>query len=105
MVGPIHPIGLNGEKYFITFTDLGSRYSIRLTIMSRAHVNHAMTAELLYSDNIRGEVPRIIHSDNEKEYQSIATVRLRKASELEPKPLQPITLNKTGWLKVSTAPL
>lgn len=43
VVGPIYPLGLNEEKYFITFTVLGSRYSIIIPITSRWHVKHVNT--------------------------------------------------------------
>lgn len=73
VAGPIHPPGQNGERYIITFTDVGSRFTFVIPIKTRAHVPQAVMAALTYAKNANGQVPSLIHSDNAKEYLSNAT--------------------------------
>lgn len=74
VTGPIVPTGIKWEKYLITFRDVGYRFSIEITIQTRAHVLKAVTAALTYAKHDNVKYPDIIHSDNAKGYLAHATV-------------------------------
>lgn len=74
VAGPLYPTGDNGERYIITFTDVGSRFTFVIPLTSRAYVTQAIIAALVYTKHNTGQVPSIIYSDNAKEYLSAASI-------------------------------
>lgn len=54
VMGPLYPAGLIGEKYIITFTDLGSRYTFFIAIKTLLEVTTTIKASLMYIEHIRG---------------------------------------------------
>lgn len=45
-----------------------------MPMVSRSHVTNEITAALTYTNNVREDVPNIIHSDNAKECLAAATL-------------------------------
>lgn len=74
VMAQIHPPGLHGEKFIMTFTDLSSRFTFVIALKTKAEVTQAIKAALMDVRNTRGDVPRVIHSDNAKEYLAVASV-------------------------------
>lgn len=72
--GLINPTVANGERYFISFTDIASRFSFVIELRTRAHVLKSVTSALGYAKNAHGQVHAIIHLDNAKKYLSHATI-------------------------------
>lgn len=49
VAGTIHPLGINGEKYLIKFTYIGSRFTIVIPFTTRSHITHSITEVLTYA--------------------------------------------------------
>lgn len=67
----MHPSVIEGYKYFITFAETDSCYTFTIPLTSKGEVTKTITAALLYSKSVRGEV--LLNSDIGKEYLEAAT--------------------------------
>ncbi len=70
LTGPITPTTLNGNKYLLMFTDDYSRFTTGFYIK---HKSETLTCWRIYAErvkNISGSYPRIIRSDNGREYKN-----------------------------------
>lgn len=64
--GPVYPLGSNLEKYYVTFTDVGSRFSFLTPIQIISHDLQALISALHYARQVRKVAPSLVHSDNTK---------------------------------------
>lgn len=54
--------------------EIGSRFTFIIPIQRKAHITQAIIAVFKFSKYMRNDVPKIIHSDNAREYVAAAMV-------------------------------
>lgn len=96
VVGPLDHIGINGERYFVTFTDLASRYTFVVCVQRKSAVLDAITHAIKYTADATGRPPRIIHSDNAKEYLSQAVQAAASAAGVRTQSTIPYNPEENG---------
>lgn len=72
--GPVYPLGSNREKYYVTFTGVGSLNSFVIPIKHKSHFLQSMIFALTYALQVRKVATSIVHSDNFKYFVAKATV-------------------------------
>lgn len=75
---PITTIGDLGERYFVTFTDVGSRFTYPVHLQSKSQVLDAILMAIPYTKTKFGRPPTLIHSDNAKSFVSAAVQEATK---------------------------
>lgn len=66
--GPMGTVGRAGERYMLTFTYVGFRYTLFFMISSRTQVEECIDKAVRYGHSRTGQFPRIIYADNASEY-------------------------------------
>lgn len=68
--GPITPKSSLGNSYFFTLIDTHSRYALVSFMPSRKAVHTYLQAAIRVVENLHGHIPRILTTDNAKDYIS-----------------------------------
>lgn len=58
-----------GEKYIVTFTDVGSRYTFVMPVRRRSGVLNDILAPLKYTNTTFGDHPILMNYENAKEFR------------------------------------
>lgn len=68
--GPMPEVGIGGERHFVTFIDVATRFAAAIPIVSRSEIPELI--DVTFNNFIRdyGKAPRIFVSDNAREYVS-----------------------------------
>lgn len=64
--------GKQGDKYFVTFTEVGIRYTFLIPVIRRSGVLKSIVTALNYTHTTFGVYPRLLHSYNANNFVSLA---------------------------------